>query len=64
MSTPFDIEPLCAIAREAGRQIRELYDPQGAHWSKEDHSPLTKADLRSHDVIDSGLRAAFPGIPV
>jgi 3'(2'), 5'-bisphosphate nucleotidase len=63
-SSGFNIEPLCAIAREAGRQIRQLYDPHGAHWSKDDNSPLTQADLRSHEVIDSGLRAAFPGIPV
>jgi 3'(2'),5'-bisphosphate nucleotidase len=60
----FNIEPLCAIAREAGREIRKLYDPHGAHWSKDDNSPLTQADLRSHEVIDAGLRAAFPGIPV
>lgn len=60
----FDVEPLCALAREAGRQIRELYDPHGPYWSKADNTPLTQADLRSHEVIDSGLRAAFPGIPV
>jgi 3'(2'),5'-bisphosphate nucleotidase len=59
-----DIERLCAIAREAGRQIRELYDPHGTTWTKEDNTPLTQADLRAHEVIDSGLRSAFPGIPV
>lgn len=63
-SPSFDVEPLCALAREAGRQIREVHDPQGPRWLKDDNTPLTQADLRSHEVIDSGLRAAFPGIPV
>lgn len=58
------VEPLCTIAREAGRQIRELQDPHETCRWKDDNSPLTQADVRSHEVILSGLRAAFPGIPV
>jgi 3'(2'), 5'-bisphosphate nucleotidase len=59
-----DVEPLCDIAREAGRQICDLYDPHGPAWTKADNSPLTRADLRAHEIIDAGLRAAFPGVPV
>lgn len=58
------VESLCTIAREAGRQIRDLQDPRQPYRRKDDDSPLTQADLRSHEVILAGLRAAFPGIPV
>ena len=58
------VEPLCTIAREAGRQIRDLQDPHEPCQWKDDNSPLTRADVRAHEVIVAGLRAAFPGIPV
>jgi 3'(2'), 5'-bisphosphate nucleotidase len=64
LSAGVDLELLCAIAREAGRRICELYDPHGPVWTKHDATPLTQADLRAHEVIDERLRAAFPSIPV
>ena len=31
---------------------------------KEDESPLTKADLASHEIIVEGLGRLFPDIPI
>jgi 3'(2'), 5'-bisphosphate nucleotidase len=58
-------ERLAAIARQAGREILEVYrtaDP--ARALKADDSPLTAADLRSHRLITAALRALIPEAPV
>jgi len=54
-----------ALAREAGEAILKVYgevDPAVEY--KRDNSPLTKADLASHDVIARGLGRLTPGWPV
>jgi 3'(2'), 5'-bisphosphate nucleotidase len=56
---------LVFIAREAGRAILEVYGSGDfAVTYKEDSSPLTEADRRSHDIISSRLHESTPDIPV
>jgi 3'(2'), 5'-bisphosphate nucleotidase len=52
------IEDVKRIAREAGREIHEIY--KSADWgvtTKTDDSPLTRADLRANELIVAGLKA-------
>ena len=56
---------VAAIAQAAGREILEVYaQGETARTLKEDDSPLTAADLRSHRLILRSLAALTPGIPV
>lgn len=56
---------VAAIARAAGHEILELYVHDAtARTLKEDDSPLTAADLRSHRLIVRALAALTPGVPV
>lgn len=57
-------DAMVALAHEAGRAIMEVYGTQFDVSIKDDRSPLTLADQRSHAIIDSGLRALTPDIPV
>lgn len=59
------IESVIEIAREAGKKILELYDEKGDPEdrivrTKEDHSPLIRADLVSNDWIVEQLKKNFP----
>lgn len=56
------LETLCDIAQQAGREVMAVYATDFASWSKDDDSPLTQADLRSDRVIRTGLEASFPGV--
>jgi 3'(2'), 5'-bisphosphate nucleotidase len=58
------IEPVVALARAAGDAILEVYATDFDVQAKADDSPLTQADMASHRVIDEGLRALTPEIPV
>lgn len=53
------IPEVCALARKAGEAIMAVYDrSEGSSVqlaTKEDQSPLTKADLASHQIICEGL---------
>lgn len=54
-----------ALAEEAGRAILGVYQRESFDISaKADASPLTEADLLSHSIIERGLRAITPTIPV
>ena len=62
-----DIEKLLKIARDAGEAILLVYNnPQEAEQVKlkTDNSPLTLADEASHQIIEQGLKALTPDIPV
>lgn len=62
-----DIQALLAIAKEAGAEIMKIYTDPNADWgieTKKDDSPLTLADRRSHEVIESKLSANYPEIPI
>jgi 3'(2'), 5'-bisphosphate nucleotidase len=68
-----DISPrlrdrLIALAKQAGAAIMDVYEGDdrkdfGA-TTKIDKSPLTQADLRSHEIIVAGLHALTPDWPV
>jgi 3'(2'), 5'-bisphosphate nucleotidase len=53
-----------AIARDAGRTILEVYESAFTVKEKDDHSPLTEADLRSEKLILAGLRRIAAEVPV
>jgi 3'(2'), 5'-bisphosphate nucleotidase len=58
------LEPVVALATEAGRAILEVYAGEFDVQAKDDLSPLTQADLRSHHVIMAGLARISPDIPI
>lgn len=58
-------EQACAIAVRAGRAILNIYKGDDFDIElKHDSSPLTRADLASQKVIEEGLSAAFPDLPL
>jgi len=58
------IDPVVALATEAGQAILEVYATDFDVQEKSDDSPLTQADLASHHCIVAGLEQLTPGIPV
>ena len=58
------IEPIVALARNAGDAILEVYATDFDVQSKGDESPLTQADLASHRRIVDGLTALTPALPI
>ncbi|MBK8507242.1 MAG: 3'(2'),5'-bisphosphate nucleotidase CysQ [Candidatus Competibacteraceae bacterium] len=58
------VEPVQAIAREAGRRILDVYAGAFGVTEKADQSPVTAADLASHDCILRGLAELTPAVPV
>lgn len=63
-----NLERLCLecveIARDAGDAILAIYDSGFNVEEKEDKSPLTDADLASHNLILSRLSELTPDIPI
>lgn len=59
-----DVEYLRETCRLAGAEILAVYASDFAVDRKDDRSPLTEADLRSHEVIERRLRGRWPGLPV
>jgi len=62
-------EAVITLAHAAAAEILAVYDSSPdpgdiAITRKQDHSPLTAADLASHHCIVAGLHALTPGIPV
>lgn len=59
---PIDRDALVSLVREAGAAILEVYAGDAQAQTKQDGSPLTEADLRSHRLLAAGLRriAAVP----
>lgn len=52
------------IARRAGDAILDVYSGDFSVTRKEDDSPLTRADLASHVIIQQALQDLTPTIPV
>src|SRR5262245_17580872 len=55
---------IVSLARRAGDAILQVYAQQFEVTTKGDQSPLTLADLHSHEIIIAGLRSLTPEIPV
>ncbi|WP_406944923.1 3'(2'),5'-bisphosphate nucleotidase CysQ [Halobacillus sp. SY10] len=51
-------------AVEAGKEIMKIYETDFEVEYKEDESPLTVADQRSHEIIKEALQKNFPEIPI
>ncbi|MBS0194668.1 MAG: 3'(2'),5'-bisphosphate nucleotidase CysQ [Proteobacteria bacterium] len=58
------IDDCIALARRAGAAIMEIYAQDFDVQAKDDHSPLTAADLASHRIICDGLAALTPQVPI
>jgi 3'(2'), 5'-bisphosphate nucleotidase len=53
------------IAEEAGQAILDIYQQDDFEiQTKRDQSPLTQADLASHDIITKALKKLTPQIPI
>jgi 3'(2'), 5'-bisphosphate nucleotidase len=63
MSYSINIQDIVEIAREAGKEILEVYARDFEVMEKQDESPLTEADQKSNDVILKGLQDRYPEIP-
>lgn len=62
---PIDTQAIIEIAHQAGESILEIY--QQEHFEqqqKSDNSPLTAADLTSHQLIVAKLTKLTPEIPI
>jgi len=55
MLDKIDVLDIVAIAKEAGDVIMEIYRRDFSVEYKDDKSPLTEADLASHDIIVNAL---------
>lgn len=60
----YTFEQLVDISRRAGLAILEWYDGDMGITRKADDSPLTKADLASHELITAELTRLWPDIPI
>jgi 3'(2'), 5'-bisphosphate nucleotidase len=58
------LDPVAALAIEAGDAILAVYATNFDVQSKSDESPLTQADLASQRCIAAGLSALTPDIPI
>jgi len=59
------IEQVIKISKEAGESILEIYNNPDIEFElKDDFSPLTKADLTSHQIIVKKLKEITPTIPI
>ena len=58
------LQQVLAISIEAGKEILAVYDHGFAVEVKEDGSPLTVADRRSHELIMTRLQNMDNGLPV
>ena len=47
-------------AREAGNKIMDLYKKDCPIYEKDDHTPVTDADLASNRILNSGLTSILP----
>ncbi len=60
------IQPLVDLMWQASEAVLDIYRTSGDFdvEHKEDDSPLTAADLKSHSVISAGLQKLTPSLPI
>ncbi|VAW84790.1 3'(2'),5'-bisphosphate nucleotidase [hydrothermal vent metagenome] len=58
------LAPVLRIAEQAAVAISDIYHKEYSIIKKIDHSPLTDADLASHQIIEEGLLALTPELPL
>lgn len=69
LNLPYPLQALLpqivALAEDAGKAIMKTYSREDfGTTAKEDNSPLTHADMASHDLILADLRTLTPDLPV
>ena len=52
------------LAIDAGSEIMQIYTQDFDVYTKDDSSPLTQADMKSHHIILDGLNKLTPDLPV
>ena len=60
----FETDSIIKLARDAGDAIMAIYQQEFQVYDKDDMSPLTEADLASHNILVQGLAKLTPEIPV
>lgn len=58
------LQPVIAIAAQASTDILGIYNSDFAIRHKDDNTPLTAADIASHNIICKGLASLTPDIPI
>lgn len=58
------LDPVIQIAYQAGKEIMEVYDAGFSVENKSDHTPVTEADIAANKVIEAGLKAITPHLPI
>lgn len=58
------LQQLSALAIAAGHQIMQIYAQDFDVYTKQDTSPVTKADRLAEDIIIAGLQKISPNIPI
>ena len=64
MLNKIDIQKINHIAQEAGDKIMRIYQQDFEVNYKKDNSPLTKADIKSNEIIVKSLKELYPKIPI
>lgn len=64
MLKKIDIQKINFIAKKAGDEIMKIYQQDFKVDYKADNSPLTKADIKSNDMIVESLKDLYPEIPI
>ena len=62
MSNNYLLDLAINYAIEAGDEILKIYNDKINVSYKKDHSPLTDADIKSHEIIVNGLKNS--GLPI
>jgi len=56
--------PVISLAIQAGARILDFYRYGYDVKQKSDQTPLTQADIAAHEIIEAGLRALTPDLPI
>lgn len=59
-----DLAILVEIAQKAGNRVMTYYNSKKNIKYKNDNSPVTDADIASHNFINDALHARYPQIPI
>lgn len=60
------LKPILALAQQAGAAVLKIYEQEvkATVTLKADRTPVTAADLMSHEILVQGLQKLTPGIPI
>ena len=64
MLKKIDIHKINFIAKKAGDEIMKIYQQDFEVDYKKDNSPLTKADIKSNEIITESLKDLYPEISI